>query len=70
MKMKEKYKVDRIESYRFKLEAVELALAANVDVQNAEDEINRRKENIPLEVSIGSQINQKNVTDLMRIWDK
>ena len=38
--------------------------------QESENELTRKKNDIPLEVLIGSQINQKNVSDLMKIWDK
>lgn len=70
MKAKEKVMVDRLDDYKRRLDDILEALKTNSEAFEADDELTRRKENVPLEVMIGSQVSQKNVTDLMRIWDK
>ncbi|KAL1499450.1 hypothetical protein AB1Y20_011654 [Prymnesium parvum] len=70
MKAKEKYTVDRLGVYKMRRDHAEMALSANLHAQQAEDELNKRKESVPLNVMIGSQINHKNVAEMMRTWDR
>lgn len=70
MKAKEKFKVDRLGVYKMKRDQAVAALHANMYAQQAEDELNKRKESTPLNVMLGSQINHKNVAEMMRAWDR
>lgn len=62
--------MDRLGVYKMRRDHAEMALSANLHAQQAEDELNKRKESVPLNVMIGSQINHKNVAELMRTWDR
>eukprot|EP00966_Prymnesium_polylepis_P251277 5809620-Prymnesium_polylepis.1 len=65
-----KFLANNIDSYRHQLEVLTEALRVNIEAKEAEEELQKKKENVPLEVLIGEGLTGGTAATLMKMWEK